>query len=833
MFSLELNGFWKLRHEHLSVSGETGLKATLLHQTDWLQATVPGEVHLDLIAAGLMEEPLFSTNAPACRWPEDRSWWYVTELEMAEEQLQEHILELVFDGLDFYAQVFVNGTLLAECENAFVPATVNVRHALRLGMNQLAVRLTAGTERATNPTTGESTAANIYGNRQAFKGVSELRKPQFSYGWDWVDALPNIGIWRGVRLVGYSHQRIRDVRTETVLRDGACLLHVDVDVANLHPWAEQTGRLTVSLTAPTGQLVQAVDDLSVPVGITRKHVSFAVDDPHLWWPNGMGEQPLYDLNIQVENATGHLDTWQRQIGLRTVGIDRSPLPEGRRFVIQVNGEDVFCRGGNWIPADAIIARVDAAKIEALIENAREANLTMLRIWGGGVYEADAFYEACDRKGILVWQDFMFACHTYPDDRDDFCHNVRLEAEMAIRRLRHHACIALWCGNNENLQGFASWWNKGRSFPAPDMQLGGHRVYSEILPEACLALDPSRPYWPGSPAGGDDPLSEIDGDCHWWGPGTMNADISRRYRDEVYDECRSRFVSEYGVVGPCHIESVREFLRPEEMDLNGRAWRIHTNSFEKETTPAAIAYHYAAPEGLAVADFIRYGQMFQATMYGRTIESMRFRKGDPEDDCSGALIWMYNDCWGESGWTPVDYYLRRKASYYWIKNVCTPVRAIVRRRDDELVTRVVNDSLGPVSCTVACGWYRVDGSDTDVTLHDVVLPANSMVEIARVPIPGNSARPHSSWVYAAHCEGHAPSVLSLLPFRQLDRVSHRIQIERAGLAVTLISQTYCHGVRHHDAGQPLLSDNYFDLLPGVPRTIHCNEAVPDLAFEALP
>ena len=823
MQTRSLHGQWSVRHEGMPVIGTSGLTLVESRQANWLSATVPGEVHLDLMNAGLMEEPLFSTNAPACRWPEDRSWWYRTTFETDAAFMEEACQELVFEGLDYYAQVFLNGVLLGEAENALVPAVFDVKHVLKSGKNTLVVRLTAGTERAANQQTGESTEAKPYGGRQAFKGITELRKPQFSYGWDWVDSLPNIGIWRGVRLEGYTGLRVRDVRTATKLQADVCSLSVDVDVANLHPWSEQTAELEVTLVHPNGTSQTVAHTAMVPVGILRCSVELPVENPELWWPNGMGDQPLYTVRAEVKQDAVSRDVWERHVGLRTISIDRSPLPEGHRFVIQVNGQEVFCRGANWIPADAILARATKERVDALVAEAKNANMTMLRIWGGGVYESDDFYAACDRAGVLVWQDFMFACGTYPDDREAFRNKIRAEAEAAIRRLRHHPSIALWCGNNENIWGFHAWWNRDKSFPQADLVLGGHHIYSEILPVACQTLDPSRPYWPGSPAGGLSPNSETEGDCHWWGPGTMNADIHRRYRDEVYDECRSRFVSEYGVVGPCHLESFQHALRPEEVDVNHHAWKVHTNSFEKATTPTALRYHYADPETLSIEQYIRYGQLFQAILYGRSVDSMRFRKHDPQDDCAGALIWMYNDCWCETGWTPIDYYLRRKASYYWLRNAFMPVRGIVRRRGDEAVVRVVNDTLSAVGVAVTAGWFRVDGAETRTQVHSLTLPANGMVEVIREPIP--EGLDTSAWVYGVHCAGPgiaaSQSILPLLPHRQLATVRQpTITVTQTGAAITLVSDAYCHGVCSPDAGEAVFSDNYFDLLPGIPKTIQC-------------
>jgi beta-mannosidase len=270
--------------------------------------------------------------------------------------------------------------------------------------------------------------------------------------------------------------------------------------------------------------------------------------------------------------------------------------------------------------------------------------------------------------------------------------------------------------------------------------------------------------------------------------------------------------------------MKQYLQPRDLHVNSRAWKEHTNTFEKETTPAAIRKHYADPEKLGIQDYILYGQMFQAMMYGRTIEALRFRKNDPRDDCQGALIWMYNDCWGETGWTPIDYYLRRKPSYYWIRNANTPVKAVVRRRERRLVTRVVNDTLTPVDVAVDYGWIRIDGSDRRMKSKKIHLRGNSMIEVGSSAIPGKKEINPREWVHAAYLTGkgagRAPSIWTLLPHRELAVPEPDITVAVKGKNIRLVSNTYCHGVHFKDNGKPILSDNYFDLLPGAPKTITC-------------
>lgn len=822
---LPLNGKWKVKDEKLSCRGMDGLHTVMKIDSGWMSAIVPGEIHLDLMRAGRLDEPLVSLNAKKSRWPEKRSWWFMRSFKVPAYYLAYERQQLVFEGLDLYAQIFLNGIFIGESKNAFVPQRFDVRHIINKGVNKLMVRLTSGAElvpKVLRPQKGEK--KEVYGGRMKFPGISHLRKPQFTYGWDWVDSLPNIGIWRGVYFEAYSNIVLHDIRINTDIRDQNVFLRICAVVENIHPWSERKGEMKLMITPPVGKSINHSINFSAQVGRSYVNCCLKIPNAKLWWPNGMGEQPLYRVAVSIIYDNKICDQRELDIGLRTVSLKRSDiLSGGSHFCIQVNGQDVFCKGANWIPADAIIARVSTNKYETLISDAKNANINMLRVWGGGIYESPDFYNACDRLGILVWQDFMFACSEYPDNNREFCALVREEAEKAVMLLRHHPSIVLWCGNNENVWAFAEWWNKDKDTVDKDLKIGGSIIYNQILPDVCYALDPERPYWPSSPLGGEQPNSELDGDCHWWNQFTMNEDINRRISHEVFDECKSRFVSEYGVIGPCHISSIKEYLNSSELDVDSLAWREHTNTFEKDTIPSAICMHYADPDKLSVQNYIYYGQMFQAFMYGNTIEALRFRKNDPHDDCQGALIWMYNDCWGETGWTPIDYYLRRKASYYWIRHANMPLKAIVRRRGNQLVTRVVNDALKETKLTVHYGWMRVDGSESRVQIKAVSIDANSMIEITREVIPNSKRMDHHEWIYVAYLSGKAikelsPSVWLLVPYRDLAIPDSDISIVVKGSTFELVSKTFCHGVNLNDNGKNIFSDNYFDLIPGVPKPV---------------
>jgi len=828
MDDLILDGTWQVRPAAMDCRGETGLARIQAARDGWISCRVPGEIHLDLIRAGQMPEPTRSDNMPRCRWPETKSWWYRTTFELPADRLEYERQRLVFEGIDLYGQVFLNGKLLGEAADAFVPAEFDAKRLLRPGHNELVVRVTAGSELSRDPAAADGKIPNP-GKRNWEAGRIWLRKPAFSYGWDWVDALPNIGIWRGVRLESRRHVVLIDLRMDTLRQPKGVFLEMEALLENLHARSERACVFEVEIQPPDGGPVIA---RRYPVDAMpgRHPLCDTIEIPRarMWWPNGMGDQPLYRVVARVKDGGGaECDHREFFIGLRTIDIDRSRLPVGSRFCFRVNGQEVFARGGNIGPQDAILARTSDAKYAQLIAEAKRANMNMIRINGCSIYEQPAFYDACDRAGILVFHDFMMTERTYPEDDVQFAAAVQAEIKAIVPRLRSHPCIALWCGNNE-----ASWFNLQN--PGE-----GQKFYNELFPDLCRQLDPHRPYWQGSPAGGRDPNDETSGDCHWWFPAFMNPRMERRVRHEVFDDCRARFVSEYGVIGPCHLDSIREYLSPEEMRRDHPAWRLHTNEFERDTLAAAIAYHYANPERLTLPQYVQYGQMFQAVMHGNAMEALRFRKHDPVNDCAGALIWSYSDCWGETGWSILDYYLRRKASYYWMRRACTPVKVIVRRRGDQLVTRAVNDTLQPAAATLETGWWRLDGGARETQSRDILVKADGMLEAASEKLTTDRHDPRQ-WLYAAILRGKDgkafdQSVCVLEPYRRLALLKPRLKVAAISDRAWEISSTvFAHAAHVEDHGRELLSDNWIDLLPSVPVRVEVPKGyAPESAhFEAV-
>ncbi|HEV7927125.1 MAG TPA: glycoside hydrolase family 2 protein [Verrucomicrobiae bacterium] len=785
-----------------------------------LPARVPGEIHLDLMRAGRMEDPDIGDNARSrCRWPEGSSWWYAREFVAPPGFLDQDRQTLAFDGIDLCSQIYLNGILVGSSKDAMSSFAFDVKDKLKQGTNQLVVRVTSGTELFAPGSWDAKPMSRLYAVRDTPHRQS-VRKPPFIYGWDWCDPLPNIGLWRDVRLESHDKVTLRQVRLDTVIHDKDVSLQGEVTLDNLNLRAERNCVLELSVDPPGGDAIVQRRQLNLDIGHNAIPCSIAIPHPQLWWPNGMGAQRLYRLTARVLCGNVETDRRVQTIGLRTVELDRSRLPGGNRFCFKVNGRDVFCKGGNWAPPDLIAARIEPARYEQLVTDAKEAHFTMFRVNGAGTYPGDAFYDACDRAGILVWQDFTYACSTYPADAE-FMALAQQEADTLVDRLHWHPSLALWCGNNECLTMI------GERSPRPD-EIGGLRIWREIIPDICNASDPCRPFIPGSPVGGATANSETAGDCHWWGL-LMSDDVSR-VQPESTDLCRSPFVSEYGIIAPCDLESVNEFLKPEDRNRESLPWKIHSNVIEGGWVAKGIRYHYGEPNGLSLAQYILYGQMIQAIMHGAAMDAFRFRKLDSKAECEGALMWSYNDCWGEMGWAVVDHYLRPKAAYYAVKRSCAPVKVIVRARDRQLVTRVVNDTLQSQKATVRYGWFRLDGSARELKEASVTVPADGMIEVASTPVPAKAERNPSRWLYAAVMSGKGieddQSIWLLAPQRELAlaKPDFASKLHANGI-LEVTSPVYCHAVHLDDGGAQILDDNYFDLLPGIPQKIRVNKNSP--------
>ncbi|MFO7956107.1 MAG: glycoside hydrolase family 2 protein [Candidatus Brocadiia bacterium] len=809
MHSLNLNGAWRLAWCEPGEGELRGWAETGPADTELVEATVPGDVHLDLMRAGLLEEPLYGRNAPECRWMERIDWWYARTFHLPAGRIGRHT-ELFFAGLDTTADVWLNGRHLGSSNNAHVSHVFDASEAVRAGMNRVVVRVDAGV-RAAEDREVERYLMNTAGEELPRMWI---RKPQFTFQWDWAPRLLTCGIWRAVELRSYKTLALRDVALRTHLQgDGSARIEALAEVENFteEPVAAE---LTVTLLRDDEQSMTLRTD-AIP-GVVQLSGELTVQDPDLWWPRPLGEPSLYDVSAELRADGDLADSHAFRYGIREVELIKEDLgEEGTSFAVAVNGQKVFGKGANWVPADSLIARVSPAKYRTLVSAAAEANFNMLRIWGGGIYEDDLFYDLCDEYGILVWQDFMFSCAYYPDDDPEFMDEVRNEAEKAVRRLRNHPSLALWCGNNEN-----QWihYQRRQSGTAAD-RCYGERIYDEVLPGVCEALDPGRPYWPSSPYGGEDPNSQWAGDRHNWDVTILAPTIDERVDYRRYADDRSKFMSEFGVIGPPHLETLRRYLPPGQVERDSDVWAFRTNRFEKGTLRAALERYWKPVGELSLEEYLRAGQVIQAEVLKFALEHWRRRKFDT----AGALFWMYADCWGEVGWTVIDYYLSRKPSYWAVRRAFSPTLVSLVDDGDEVGVWLVNDRREEVEGGLTVGWLNLMTGELQLDERSAAAPANGATCVHTLDRPDGSA---GRWVALARFESGGEVLsrnrlfLTGFRFNELELPDPHVTCEPTGdgRALRLESDAFAWHV-HIDAPRAVrLKDNDFDMLPGEVRHV---------------
>ena len=814
-----LNQDWSLLEQPLDYGPEA---APLVSRTGegWMDACVPVDVTQVLIAHNRIKDPVLADYSLHTAWVENRSWWFRRNLAVTPEALQADVMELTFDSLDAEADVFVNGAHVGHQRSSFYPFCRDVKRFLRPGDNELLVRLTSGIDRYSQAEAASCNSpenhVDMRDNRGDIRRVM-VRKPQYEYGWDWGPRAATCGIVGNAYLRCITGLTVRGVRAETLAIAPQARLHVLAEVENVDPVVHQEGDVEAALFLEGREVARArVEGALICSGINYFDLELTVPEPQLWWPNGYGEQPLYELRVCAKSNRGEDAFAPVAVGIRTLELDQTPLRPGERlFAFRVNGVRVFSQGGDWIPSDSIYCRVSAAKYDALVREAKEANFTMLRVWGGGLYENAAFYQACDRYGILVWQDFMMACALYPDQLDWFREEFRREAVYQVRRLRNHPCLALWCGNNENH------WLLGPILQQRGLmgnETGGFHCYNLICPEVVRQHSPAIPFWNSSPYGGQDPNAHELGDRHHWHDCTMHPEMEKRITPEEYDKITSKFVSEYGYIGPCRYSTIERYHDGAPVDRRGFIWDMHNNTFEKETVPAGIEKHYGGAAGMPLEQYLLYAPLVQGLMYHYSLTALRFKP-----DCSGALFWMYNDTWGEVGWTIIDYYLTRKPSYYFVKRAFAPRSFILRRQGEEIVGVATNDGPQPCTVTLQYGYLSFDGKQQRLAETSVELPAHFRGEVVRFRPDGGDERRGAYILRAAEDLGFAPAMLRGGVFKELElpraqlTVSDIVQ-EGEDLLFTVSADAYAHAV-HFGLGDTLrLSDEFFDLLPGESRRV---------------
>jgi beta-mannosidase len=698
MVRIDLNGSWQFKLS--TPKKESSVRRDGLRL--WLPATVPGTIHTDLLSAKQIPDPFYRMNELDVQWVDQERWLYRKEFTVDEETLAHDEVHLVAEGLDTYAHISLNGRLVGETADMFVEHWFKVKRFLRVGRNVLEIVFDS-------PTIRTKQLEERYGPLQVSHEPHRTyaRKAQYSFGWDWGPRLTTSGIWRPVYLEAFSSSRIKSVfaRATRVTKHNADI-RVDVE---LERHKATTVRLNVEFTGDGFELHR-----SYVVRGLRKSFVIKIPDPRLWWPNGYGSQPLYLVNVSLEAAGVECDKRACSFGVRTIRLLQEKDDEGKTFVFEVNGEQMYCKGADWIPSDNFIPRIQASTYERLLTMARDANMNMVRVWGGGIYEQDVFYELCDRLGLMVWQDFMFACGEYPEDKW-FLRQVKDEAVKAVTRLRNHPSIVLWCGNNECEWIFCR-RNPGKN---PD-DMNGAVLFRDVLPNVCGSLDGSRPYWRSSPFGSGFPNDESNGNHHEWDVWGVWKD----YRD--YEKVFARFVTEFGFQAPANSRTMEPVTLPSDRHPQSKVLEHH-NKLPEGTERLYRFQASHLPVGGDYEDFVYKGQLVQAEALKTATEHWRRRKFKT----AGSMFWQLNDCWPVSSWSVIDSGLRPKAAYFFAKKFYAPVLVSFKQTDDSLEIWGTNDGLSVIRGELVVALRSFEGANVWSKTKPVAIGRNNSVPVTRI------------------------------------------------------------------------------------------------------
>ena len=682
---------------------------------EWQKATVPGFIHLDLLNNEEIQDPFFGKNELDLKWIEEKNWIYKLYFTPEDVIFNHENILIRFDGVDTYADIFINGKKILTTNNMFHPWFAEIKSYLRSSENELIVKFRS----PINEVRSKMKSLNYElpaENDQAGNTSPHTRKAPYHYGWDWGPSFVSSGIWKDVTLLGYSGWYVENISiVNSDLYNGNAELLVEVNI-----FSNVEELIQIIISEPKTK-TKEIFEIEIRKGNNALQQKILMIKPELWWPRGHGEQPLYNFTIKIESKTNIYEQVKR-LGIRKVLINREADERGESFAIYVNNTPIFAKGANWIPGDSFTTRMTGKDYECLLDTAAKANMNMLRVWGGGIYEPDHFYELCDEIGIMVWQDFMFACSMYPAD-DKFLKSVDKEARYQVNRLKSYACIMLWCGNNEIASGWISWGWKEK---LPDSVWKDYDIlFHHLLPSICHELDPGRLYWPSSP-GHSLILPKEDqiygrGDNHYWGVWHGGDSF------EAFEENVGRFMSEYGMQSLPSLNTIMTFANKEDLHIDSEVMNAHQKaSLGTGNLIKYIEDHYTMNGNFESTVIL--SQIMQAQAIKSAVES--HRRNMPF--CMGTLYWQFNDCWPAISWSSIDYEGNWKALHYLAKRFFDSTLISLIEKDEMIDIYLVNDIKKEYSAQLFTRLYRFDGTlifekkmDIDVKSYssDIILSLN--------------------------------------------------------------------------------------------------------------
>ena len=770
----------------------------------WRNAEVPGVIHLDLYKNNIIPNPFDSTNESQLQWIGEKDWEYQYSFDSKDILDYQHA-ELVFDGLDTYADVFINDSLILSTDNMYRKWRIPIKHIIHKGHNTVRIVFYAPEKIIKQKAT-----------KLSYKLPDErgfARKAPYQFGWDWGAKFLTAGIWKEVYIDYWDNSRIDNIH----------IIQNEVDTA----LANMEAIININSATSEEYIIEIIDNktnktlISQPIKTKKREeqyaIAFNIHNPKLWWCNGMGKANLYELRFKLLKNEHTIDEVEERIGIRTIELVQKEDSIGKSFYFELNGKPVFIKGANYVPADNFLPRITKNTTDKIIDAAVWANFNMLRVWGGGIYESDDFYNYCDETGIMVWQDFMFACNMYPGD-SAFIRSVKHEAIDNIIRLRNHASLALWCGNNEVDNGWKDWgWQKQLGYSESDsteIWENYLNIFENILPEMVANYDGKRNYHPSSPTyGWGHEENFTHGDSHYWGVWWGHEPF------DVFDTKVGRFMSEYGFQALPNIKSIKQFANNKELHLSSQTMKAHQkHPTGYETINEYLQRDYKTTDNFE--DYIYLSQLTQA--YGITKAIEAHRRNKPY--CMGTLYWQLNDAWPVTSWSSVDYYGRKKALHYFIKKAYKETIISCATNADSISIFLISDNEKSQNLNVSIQQINYYGEI--ISSKTITIKIDNTKSHLAYNIPKNifNNKPQSFSYITAMQKDSLISERFYYPkkpkYMKLPKAIVNTKInEKNGLYYIIVSSNVlAKNIEIIPNIEGSLSDNYFDLLPNENKKI---------------